>query len=144
MTLDEILDEWKKDSKIDDAAVDQESLAIPTLHHKYLKIYTGENLLFKKMSTTHDVLILNKQEYYAGRMCQEDLDAFGWEPFPHRVIKQDLARYLDGDADIINSRLKNEYQKEKIETLRSILSTINNRSFHINNFIKWQQFLSGI
>jgi len=144
LKLEEILDAWKIDAKIDEAAVDKESLAIPQLHHKYLKMFTRENLLLKKMRATHDQLVLNKQEYYSGRMCQEDLDTFGWHPFPHRVIKQDIPRYLDGDDEIIASRLKNDYQREKVDAIKSIMSTINNRSFHINNFINWQKFLSGI
>lgn len=144
MKLEEILDTWKKDAKIDDAALDRESLRVPELHHKYLKIYVSENLLFKKMTSDHSILVLSKQEYYSGKMCQEDLDAKGWAPFPHRVIKQDIPPYIDADSDIIQSRLKLDYQKEKIETLKSILSTINNRSFHITNAIKWNQFLSGV
>ena len=39
MTIDEINDEWTKDSNIDRTELGEESLKIPQLHNKYLKIY---------------------------------------------------------------------------------------------------------
>ena len=49
MKLEEILESWSKDSKIDNTELDKESLKIPSLHNKYLKMYTSENLLLRKM-----------------------------------------------------------------------------------------------
>lgn len=143
MNLQEILDEWEKDSKIDSAALDTESLNIPSLHHKYIKMYSNENLLLKKQKHQHKELELKKYEYYSGKMDQAALDSEGWPPFPIRLLKQDVPRYIDADTDLSNLQLKIEYQTEKIDLLRSILNTINNRTFQINNAIKWNVFLNG-
>ena len=59
-------------------------------------------------------------------------------------LKQDIPRYLESDSDLIKMLLKIDYQKEKVETVKSIISSINGRSYHISNAIKWQQFLNGI
>jgi len=144
MKLEEILDFWAHDSKIDDIALDKESLKIPTLHNKYLKIYTQENLLCRKMNHDLKEMERNKFEYYSGKMCEEDLKEQGWEQFDHKLLKQDIPRYLESDPDLIKMLLKIDYQREKVETVKSILTSINGRSFHISNAIKWQQFLNGI
>jgi len=77
-------------------------------------------------------------------MCQEDLTERGWSQFDHKLLKQDIPRYLESDRELITILLKIDYQREKVETVKSIMSSINGRSFNINNAIKWQQFLNGI
>jgi len=144
MKLEDILSEWSKDSKIDNTELDKESLKIPSLHNKYLKIYTTENLSLKRMMHDFKNLERDKFEYYSGKMCQEDLNERGWDQFDHKLLKQDIPRYLESDRELITILLKIDYQREKVDTVKSILSNINGRSFNIGNAIKWQQFLNGI
>jgi hypothetical protein len=35
-------------------------------------------------------------------------------------------------------------QKSKVDYLKSVLSMIENRSFHINNAINWRKFVAGL
>jgi len=144
LKLESILALWEQDSKVDRLELDKESLKIPSLHNKYLKIYSTENLQLKKMVHELKELERNKFEYYSGKLSEEELNDFGWEQFDHKLLKQDIPRYLESDADIINLLLKIDYQKEKVEAVKSIMSNINGRSFNIGNAIKWQQFLNGI
>ena len=144
MKLEDILSEWAKDSKIDNTELDKESLKIPSLHNKYLKIYTTENLGLKRMMHDFKNLERDKFEYYSGKMCQEDLNERGWDQFDHKLLKQDIPRYLESDRELITILLKIDYQREKVDTIKSIMSSINGRSFNIGNAIKWQQFLNGI
>lgn len=144
MKLEDILSEWAKDSKIDNTELDKESLKIPSLHNKYLKMYTIENLKLKRMMHDFKDLERDKFEYYSGKMCQEDLTERGWSQFDHKLLKQDIPRYLESDRELITILLKIDYQREKVDTVKSILSNINGRSFNIGNAIKWQQFLNGI
>ena len=67
-----------------------------------------------------------------------------WKQFDHRLLKQDLPRYIEGDADLIAMLIKIDYQQEKVNYLKAIIASINNRSFNINNAIKWRQFINGI
>ncbi len=144
MKLDEIESEWTTDCKIDDTELDTESLKIPQLHNKYLKIYNQENLTYKKLSYQYKELEKVKYEYYSGKMCQEDLDEQGWEQFDHKLLKQDVPRYLESDSQLIAILMKMDLQKEKVEFLKSIISSINSRNWQINNAIKWRQFINGI
>lgn len=144
MKLEEILALWETDSKVDTIELDKESLKIPSLHNKYLKIYTSENLQLKRMTHDFKELERNKFEYYSGKMSREDLKEQGWDQFDHKLLKQDIPRYLESDRELIKLLLKIDYQKEKVETVKSIMSSINGRSFYINNAITWQKFLNGI
>ena len=46
MTLEELQDQASKDLAIDDTQLDIESLSTPTLHSKYLKIYSKYSNIF--------------------------------------------------------------------------------------------------
>ena len=38
MKIDQIIENWREDSKLDDVELDTEALKIPSLHAKYLKL----------------------------------------------------------------------------------------------------------
>ena len=144
MKLEDIMNEWEKDSKLDIIDLHLESLNTPTLHSKYLKIHSDENMRLKGLTYTFKEMERHKFEYYSGKMCQEDLEERGWDQFDHKLLKQDIPRYLDSDPDLNEILIKIDQQKEKVESVKSIITSINGRSFHISNAIKWQQFLNGI
>ena len=72
MTFEEIQAMWEQDSKIDPVELDTAALSIPTLHSKYLKIFSDYK--FKKKLAVLDLKQLNRRkfEYYAGRGSVED------------------------------------------------------------------------
>ena len=47
MTLDQLMEEWRKDSPVDSTELGIASLKIPELHSKYLKIYFEERRKLK-------------------------------------------------------------------------------------------------
>ena len=143
MEIDEIHNLWNADSKIDDLELDQESLKIPQLHSKYMRIITEENSILNKMMYAHKMLERDKFEYYAGKMCDEDLQERGWEPLNLKIMKNDIPRYIEGDKDIIRGLMKISDYREKVALLKSIIDSINSRSFIITNAIKWKKFISG-
>jgi hypothetical protein len=143
MEIDEIHNLWNVDSKIDDLELDQESLKIPQLHSKYMRIITEENSILSKMMYAHKMLERDKFEYYAGKMCDEDLQERGWEPLNLKIMKNDIPRYIEGDKDIIRGLMKISDYREKVALLKSIIDSINSRSFIITNAIKWKKFISG-
>jgi len=76
-------------------------------------------------------------------MSEEELQSREWEPFDLKILKQDLDKYLDGDADLILEKQKITYQEEKVSYLESVLKSINNRNWEIKNAIEWRKFLNG-
>jgi hypothetical protein len=141
--IDDIYELWGEDSKIDSLALDEESLKIPVLHSRYVRILSDERRHLNKMRETHNILKKDKLEYYSGKMCQEDLEERGWEPLSVRILKSDVPKYVEGDKDIVRQLIQVSEQNEKVLLLVSILGTIQWRGQQIKNAIDWRKFLSG-
>ena len=144
MDIEEIQSLWSADSKIDDLELDLESLRIPQLHSKYMNILNAENRVLYRMTQTQKMLERDKLEYYLGKMCEEDLEERGWEPLSLKVLRADVPKYIEADKDVVRHLIQIADQKEKVTQLRSIIESINSRSFIINNAIRWKQFTNGM
>jgi hypothetical protein len=144
MKLEDIHDEWAKDSRIDETAVDHESTKIPQLHAKYLRLLSNERMLMKKLEGEILELKQAKADRLTGVMSKEELDSRGWEPERRRYLKGELDDAISSDKDIINLNLRAALQKEKVEVLDSIVRMVTNRNFILKNIIDWKKFISGV
>jgi len=144
MTLDQLMEEWRKDSSLDSTELGKESLRIPELHSKYLKIYFEERRKHKALQFQSKDLFLKKYEYYNGRMSQEELDAENWEPFQKRLMKNEIDMYLESDKDIIANNIRIVNQQEKLDFLQEVIKNLNQRNYQIKNAIDWSKFTNGI
>jgi hypothetical protein len=144
MKLEEISQEWIKDAKIDTTELDIESIKIPQLHSKYLKIYFEERRKLKGLEFQSKEMYLNKYEYYNGRLSDEELKNLNWEPFMKRLMKNEVDLYLESDKDIIGNNMRIVNQKEKLDMLEEILKNLNQRNFQIKNAIDWKKFTQGV
>jgi hypothetical protein len=143
MTLDEIFEEWSKDSQLDKAEIGNAALEIAKLHNKYYQFLSRERLLLKKMESQTKELKLEKYEFYTDGPTQEQIEK-GWKlPAKGKILKAQINDYLDADSEIIKANLKLSYQSEKVETLNSILKTISTMGFHIKSYIDWERFKVG-
>ena len=86
MKLEEIQELWNRDREIDIAELAIESVRIPQLHDKYLKIYIDERIKLKSLEFELSKMVRLKNDYYSGRMAQEDLEKLGWEPFLGKIL----------------------------------------------------------
>ena len=141
--IEEIYEMWSADSKIDDLELDTESLKIPNLHSKYVRMLTDERRQLQKMREMHKILYRDKTDYYSGRMCQEDLEERGWQPLDIRVLKSEVPKYVEGDVEVVRHLIQISEQDEKVKLLLSILDNIKWRSQQIKNAIDWRKFLGG-
>ena len=141
MNLEFIQDLWDKDSIIDNELLHNESTKIPALHAKYYKIYNNILTLKKAQETQYKILKKEKWQYYTGNASPE---VYVDKPFDFKVLKADLDKYFDADADLIKCTAKIEYQQIMLEYLESILKIISNRTYQIKNAIEWQRFTNGL
>ena len=144
MKLEEIQELWNRDREIDIAELAIESVRIPQLHDKYLKIYIDERIKLKSLEFELSKMVRLKNDYYSGRMAQEDLEKLGWEPFLGKILKGEMHSYLEADEDVFRIKTKIVIMEEKINYLDSIVKMINNRGFQIKSAIDWIKFKSGI
>jgi antirestriction protein len=140
MNLDEIQLSWEEDSKIDEDNLHTESTRIPSLHAKYYKILNNVLLLKKLEENKFKQLKKEKWQYYTGKA---DPEVYIDKPFDHKVLRQDVDKYMDADEDLIKVLNKIDYYQVMLSYLDSILKTINNRTYQIKNSIEWQQFIRG-
>ena len=143
MKLEEIQELWNRDREIDIAELAIESVRIPQLHDKYLKIYIDERIKLKSLEFELSKMVRLKNDYYSGRMAQEDLEKLGWEPFLGKILKGEMHSYLEADEDVFRIKSKIVMMEEKINYLDSIVKMINNRGFQIKSAIDWIKFKSG-
>ncbi len=140
MTIEEIMNQWLAEAKIDDVDLDTESLSVPSLHAKYLKLLYTEKLKLRKFNIQKKTLSKVLREYYQGDLNNpEDLKEIQREPWARTVLKTDLNSYVDGDEEMIKLLTKIAYQEEVVLLLEDIVKNINNRTFHIKNAIEWRK-----
>jgi len=134
----------KKDLDIDQTALDAESSRTPQLHNKYLVMFMDEKLKLKRMNSELSVLRRNKWLYYTGRMSQEELTQFGWEPFELNILKTEADDMIESDADYIKASEKVNFQEEKVNYLESVIKIVQNRQWQIRAMIDWLKFTQGV
>ena len=139
MDLQAIQGMWEKDSKIDDVMLDESSLRIPQLHHKYLTLHNEYSLLSKKAKQQLRTLQHKKWLYYSGKEVPE-----GAEPFPYKVIKSDIQNWMGVDEDIMKVEMKIDYYEVVLDTLRDILKQVHQMTYHIKQCIEWRRFVNGV
>ena len=145
MKLEDIQELWSSDSVIDDTELDAESIKIPEIHNKYLKIFSDEKLRLVRLYSKSKELRRLKWLYYTGKLDEQTLKNLEWDVFDLDVKKNrhDLEMFIESDKDFLELLEKISYQKEKIEYLESIVKSLNTRGFQIKNAIEWKKFTMG-
>ena len=143
MQLEDIQELWHRDREIDYTELGTESIRIPLIHDKYLKIFTDERIRLKGLELELAKLVRAKTDYFSGRMSQEELDRRGWEQFLGRLLKNEIANYIESDDDIIKIKQQIVVLQEKINYLDAVIRMINNRGFQIKNALDWLKFSHG-
>lgn len=144
MKLEEIQELWNRDREIDISELATESIRIPQIHDKYLKIYVDEKIKLRKLQLNLAKISKMKSDYYSGRMSQEELDRLEWQPFLVKVLKGEVNSYVESDDDIIKLKETIALMEEKINYIDSVIRMINNRGFQIKSAIDWIKFKDGI
>ena len=142
MELEKILQEWEKDAVIDQTEPGKELIRIPLLHSKYLNFLTKHKMATKKVNYDYLRMRKVKWEYYTGKMSQEELAEYGWEPFQF-TLKSDITTYLEADTDLIKLLEKKAYHEEVVSVLESIIGELKQRTWQLRDFINWERFIGG-
>ena len=143
MRLEEIQELWNRDREIDYTELGTESIRIPQIHDKYLKIYTDERIKLRGLEFELSKLVRAKTDWYAGRMSQEDLEERGWDQFLGRLLKNEISNYIESDNDVIKIKQHIAILQEKNNYLDSIIKMVSNRGFQIKNALDWLKFSHG-
>lgn len=144
MKIEQIIEQWTADSKIDNTELDLESLKIPSLHSKYLRILSEERSRLKALKIQQKELYRDLADYYRGDLNDpEELERLGKEPWPRTVMKTEIGSFVDADETMIKLTTRIMIQEEAVEVAAEILKSINGRGFLLNtavNYRKMTQF----
>ena len=144
--LKNIHEMWSVDCNLDNLHLDETSRKTPLLHAKYLELLSTAKLQLKKSEFSQKTLLKQKWLYYNGKLDQNKIEEFGWDPDPFdglKILKGEMEYYYDADPEIQKSEEKIQYYKTVIDTLTEIVNNLNWRHQTIGNIIKWKQFESG-
>lgn len=141
MTILEILDRAKKDLHLHKDDLISESVRTPDLFSDYHKMYRAIRMAKKELVNKRKIMIKEKWEYYSGKAPDE---VYKKKPFGHKLkFKENIAKFVDADDELLKLTDNIETLEEKEDTLQTIMTQINNRSFLINNCNKTMEFFSG-
>ena len=141
--LDDLLEEWRKDAQIDRTEPGKALLDIPKLHSKYLDILSSHRLLVKDAEFKYQRMKKLKWEYYTGKLDDDELEKYGWKPFPF-VLKSDITTYLDSDEDLNKNLASKIMHDEIVDVCQAILKELNSRTFQLRDYIAWERFIQGV
>ena len=141
-TIENILKMWETDAVIDQTEPSKELIKIPTLHSKYLGFLTKHKIASKKAHFDYLRMRKIKWEYFTGKLSQEELEEYGWEPF-QSALKSDISTYLEADKDLIKLLEKKVYHDETVSVIESIMNELKQRTWQLRDFISWEKFVGG-
>src|SRR6476660_460264 len=126
MTLEEILEEWKKDARMDRSELGKEAANCQNLHQKYLKHYIYERLALKQLEIDLKKKNLEVYTYYTEGPSKETAAKRDPKEFPARgkILRNDAPKYVEVDKEITDIALKVEYAKAKVDALEQIVKAV--------------------
>jgi hypothetical protein len=141
--IDDLLEMWRQDSDIDRTEPGKELLNIPKLHSKYLNILSKHRLLSKEAEFKYNKMKRLKWEYYTGKLDDDQLKHYGWEPFP-LVLKSDITTYMESDEDCNKFLASKIMHDEIVDICVAIIKELNSRTYQLRDYIAWEKFIQGI
>ena len=142
MNLETLQEMWNTDSKLDEDQHDNDSLAIPQLHMKYMEFYNKFSLMKKEREIEMKRLIKEKWLYYKGKASSK---VYKELPFDLKLTtKEEISMFIEADEEVQKLQYKIEYIDQVVYYLDSIMRQINSRTYHIKNAIEWKRFQSGM
>ncbi len=142
MDLEVLKETAKTDLPISDfERIDQESYKNQVIKQKWLDFKADFELLLVKTKTDHQLLYRQKWEYYGGKA---EAKVYAAKPFDIRVMKTDLAMYIQSDEDILKISNKIGYYETCVDYCKGVIKSIDNRGWDIKNSIEWKKFEAGM
>ncbi len=143
-SLEFVIEEWSKDSKLDDSRLDYEISRTPSLHSKYLTYYVHFKNELSKADFNYNKLGNVKRRYYKGECTKEELENYGWTQFTGlKPSFQEMVAYLEFDNDLMKIKKRITDMKTAVSTCEYILKSITGRDYLIKSQVEYQKFLSG-
>ena len=144
LNIEGLMEMWKKDSVMDLSTTElkDEFRRVPMLHSKYLDLLVHSRLSLKKCQDKYYKMKKLKWEYYTGKLDEETLKEYGWEPFATK-LKSDIAIYIDADEDLQKLKSSICMAEQMIDFCEKVLGEIKARTFQLRDVLTWERLVQG-
>jgi len=143
-----VLGQWEKDSSIDETKLDKESILIPKLHSKYLRILFKAKNMLRSLEIDSERILFLRYQWYEGRLTKEKIDELKWgyDPFDGLLVrtKEQKLKYYDADEVLLSYKSEIDKWKTAIDTVEKILSQVTWRHQMIKMAIDFQKLQNGL
>lgn len=143
MKIQEIIDAWKIDAKVDGLNLDTMSDQVPSLHAKYVEWLSNERGALRGLEIQRRQAIRRLREYYLGTASQEDLKELNRTPCLQRILKSEVMGYVEADDLLMSLDVKIQLQSEKVDVLLEIMKSINSRNYTLSTSLNWKKLMLG-
>jgi hypothetical protein len=145
MNLEELMQQWEHDSKIDDNHLGEASTESPNLHSKYINTMVSYKLKLAKIRGDYNLLRKTKFRYYRGELSRQELEDLGWDQWQGvKPLRNEMDEFLQGDTDLVQMEQKVEYLNTIVYFLEEVLKQIRQRDWQIRTAVDWKKFLVGM
>lgn len=143
--IDALMEEWSKDSSIDDTDPVKELAKIPNLHSKYLNILTHHNLIVKKLTSDYANQKHIKLAWHRGDLNNlDDLETHRLEPNLNPAPNVAIAQMrIDADPQLNAILAKKMIHEEIVSYCDKVLKEISARTYQLNSMVKYLIFTNG-
>lgn len=141
-SLETLIDMWDSDANVNMTDPGAELIRIPVIHAKYVRQLSAHSLSSKKWGMEISKLRKLKWEYYNGRLDDDDLKKYGWQPFKF-LLKSDISVYIDADDDLLKLQTKKAVHDEAVQFCNAVLKELNNRTWQLKEYMSWEKFIQG-
>jgi glycosidase len=144
MQIEDVSAMWAEDCHINRNDLTVETLRTANLHQKYLDLLMRCKNKLIKYSSDFMAMRELKTRYYNGELSQEELYEHNLKQYQGlKPLKSAMVEKLDGDADLLQIKMKVQYVENMVYMLESILSQIKGRDWQIKNHIDLIKFQAG-
>jgi hypothetical protein len=144
MNLEELQNQWRQDSRIDQNNIALESIKTSSYHSFYLWELSTHKARIIKLENDYATAKKFKIKYYNGELTKEELLEHNLDQYQgKKLLKSDMESFLAGDEQIQLIMQKVQYTSIIISFLESVLKNIYNRNYEISNFINITKFNAG-
>lgn len=144
IAIDDIVEEWKKDSVIDESRISHEIIRTAMLHSKYLEHYVSFKRRLAAAEAKRNKLAWQKRKYFRGEMDLDDLKKNGWSQWNGlKPSAAELNQLLEFDSDMNDYNRAVSELKGAVSGCEYIMAAIKGREFALKTLYEYNRYLSG-
>jgi len=148
MTLEQLQDEWAKDSKIDKTILNELLMSVPSQVQKWGRYWSTESLRYRSYVKTKNHLKIKLREAILGVMPQKEMVEEGIElntPVGLKITdKSELMKeYLETHPKMEDIDDKIHLQQLKLETISSAVNSLKYREKTLVDLMQFQKWSEG-